>query len=233
MAVCGLAGGCGTTTLAHLIATHAAREGRGPVLLCEPEAPLGGLAVATGRTSAHGVGGVADLFADHQLPDELPCLWLHERLALLAGPPRPRPEVDDAAIRAVLEFARARHSLVVVDCRTTDHPHVPALLAAATHVLWTLPATERALRSADMLRRCGFLPGPGRGREALVAVGVRPAPAVTARALEALARDRHERLILIPHIPELQEGGADAAGSEAILSALTQVATFVRRARCR
>ena len=37
LAICGLAGGAGTTTLAWLLARQAARESAAAVLLCEPE----------------------------------------------------------------------------------------------------------------------------------------------------------------------------------------------------
>jgi hypothetical protein len=129
----------------------------------------------------------------------------------------------------VLESARDSHSLVVADCRTVDHPHAPALLSAASHILWTLPATETALRNAEMLKRCAVLPSLGSAREALVVIAIRPAPTVTVRALRASADDRHERLILIPHIADLSTV-PDAAGCDEVLSALTQLGTFLRRA---
>jgi hypothetical protein len=229
VAVCGLAGGAGTTTLAYLLAAHAARESSGPVLLCEAEASLGGLATMAGRTSSHGLGGLADLESGGAPLDELPYAELGRGLRLLAAPPRPCPVVGDASLRSVLDRARSTHPLVVVDCRTVDHPHAAALLAGASHVLWTLPMTEMAIRSAEMLTAYGSLPLARAAHEALVAVGTRaPTPSVTVRDLRALADGRHERLILIPHTAELQEM-PQVSESEAIRSALTQVGTLLRR----
>ena len=69
----------------------------------------------------------------------------------------------------------------------------------------------------------GELPG------SLVAVGTRsPTASVTVRDLRALAEERHERLILIPHIAELQEI-AHVSESEAVRSAMTQIGTLLRR----
>lgn len=226
VAVCGLAGGCGTTTLAHLVAAQAARESSGPVLLCESEAPLGGLAVVAGASSAHGLAGVADLTGETGTIPDLPVTWLTDRLALLAAPPRPRPPVPETTVAAVLEHARATYPLVVVDCRTPDHPHCAAALSVATHVLWTLPASSATLESFLALTRTGLLPVAPEARHALIANAVRPAPAASVRDLHKLTDDRHERLVLIPHIEEIHEPAV--ARGERVLFALTQLATLLR-----
>jgi pilus assembly protein CpaE len=231
VALCGLAGGAGTTTLAYLLAAQAARESHTPVLLCEAEATLGGLTTVTGRASAMGLGGLADLEIDQGLPEQLPTVDLGRGLRLLASSPRSSPVVAPAALAAVLEQARATHPLVVVDCRTVDHPQAAFLLASASHILWTLPMTTSAIRSVEMLTAYGALPRPVAAREALVAIGTRAVTAdVTVRDLRALADERHERLVLIPHIEELQHAG-ELEESEAMLSAITQIGTFLRRPR--
>jgi len=51
LAVCGLCGGAGTTTLSYLIARFAVGEARGHVLVCEPDGPAVGLAGCAGIES--------------------------------------------------------------------------------------------------------------------------------------------------------------------------------------
>ena len=123
--------------------------------------------------------------------------------------------------------ARAAHGLVVCDCRTLDHPATATLLAAATHVLWALPATPAALAHATALIAAEALPRPGGAREALVAVATQPARRASVRALRTLAGERHERLILVPHNPDADD--PKRRGQTA--ATLTQLATFLRRER--
>lgn len=127
----------------------------------------------------------------------------------------------------MISDARAAHGLVVLDCRTLDHPETLGLLALATHVMWALPATRTATAQADVLLASGTMPTPGRALEALVAVAIQPAVEASVRELREQAAHRVERLVLVPHIPELPR--ADSRASEAIQSTLGQIATFLRR----
>jgi MinD-like ATPase involved in chromosome partitioning or flagellar assembly len=228
VAVCGLAGGAGTTTLAYRLALQAARESPGPVLACESEAVLGGLAVITGRAARHGLGGLADQVENAALADS-PAVELGAGLHLTAAMPRPSPVVSDAALAAVVAAARQRHTLVVVDCRTIEHPHARALLLAASHIVWTLPSSRDALQAAETLHSCGVLPRAGSAREALVAMRTRPDAQLSMRDLTVLAGRRHERLIICPYVRALAAGGALAGELDELSALLTQLATFLGR----
>lgn len=229
MAICGLAGGAGTTTLAYQLALRAAHESRRPVLLSESEATLPGLAAIAGRTSPHAIGGSADALADDPAP-EPPAVELGQGLSLLASLPRPAPAVYDEALRAVLFRASERHALVVVDCRTLDHSHAPALIASASHVVWTLPLSSDALAAGTLLHECGALPAPGGAREALVVTQMRPDARAPLSDLRELAERRNELLVVSPYSRALAARGRDAGDLSELTATLTQLATFLRRA---
>src|SRR5207248_6304641 len=53
LAVCGLAGGAGATTLAYLVALAAAEQDDGPVLVADTGGPSGGLARLAGVATSH------------------------------------------------------------------------------------------------------------------------------------------------------------------------------------
>ena len=230
VAVCGLTGGAGTTTLAWRLARQAARESAVPVLACEAEALAGGLAAAAGAGSPIALGDLAAAVAAGERPPNGAFVSLQHGLRLLATAPQSSSAAPASALARVLSDARAAHGLVVCDCRTLDHPASATLIAGATHVLWTLPATPTATRQARAMVDARSLPSPGRAREALVAIATQPAARASVGDLRALAGARHERLILFPHTPELARG-ADSDRRGRLAGALTQLATFLRRPR--
>lgn len=227
VAVCGLAGGAGTTTLAWLLARQAARESPAPVLVCEPEAIGGGLADRAGCASTTALGELGELVDAGQRPPAGAFAALPDGLRMIAAGPRQAHAPPAGALARVLSDARAAHGLVVCDCRTLDHPAVDAILAQATHVLWTLPATAGALAQARAIIAADSLPAAGRAREALVAVATHRGACTNVRDLRALAATRLDRLVLVPHTPELAAGGETDRRSR-LTGALTQLATFLR-----
>jgi len=227
VAVCGLTGGAGTTTLVWRLARQAARESAVPVLACEAEALAGGLAAAAGAGSPIALGDLAAAVAAGERSPNGAFVSLQHGLRLLATAPQSSSAAPASALARVLSDARAAHGLVVCDCRTLDHPATAPLLAAASHVLWALPATPSALAHAAALIAAEALPRPGRAREALVAIATRPGPRPSVRALRTLAGERHERLILVPHNPDADD--PKRRGQTA--ATLTQLATFLRRER--
>ena len=228
VAVCGLVGGAGTSTLAYLIARQAARESSTRVLLLEAEALAGGLAVLAGRATPLGLSELAALLDAGASGSAPPFVALPDGPRLLAALPRPASPLCRRGRERVVADARGAHGLVVADCRTLDHPETPALLALATHVLWTLPATATALAQADVLLASGALPAGGRAREALAAVATQPIARASVRELRRRAEARAERLVLVPHLTELPQAREPAG--EAAAAALGQIATFIRRA---
>lgn len=228
VAVCGLAGGAGTTTIAMQLARRAAAASAAPVLLIEGEPGDGGLAVAAGHATPHTLHELAEQLADQAaLTDAF--LELEAGLRLVAvGPQARRLPAPAAAVSALLVEARAAHGLVVVDCATTWTVDAP-ILKAATHILWCAPATPAGLAKTQSAFGSDRMPAPGRAIEALIATALQPRARVSARALRRSAGARCERLILIPHSDAIARGEHDADG--ALQHALLGLAPILRRTR--
>src|SRR3954453_11885064 len=170
IAVCGLVGGAGASTLALCLARQAAHESAEPVLLTELDGSSAGLAVLAGQTSALSLCGLAQQLADGQTPERA-FVELELGLRLLASPPLHDAETEPEHLRALLREARAAHGLVIVDCGT-DWTATGAVLNEASHVIWALPATRAALARAQVLLDSDILPPPGAWRELLAATAL-------------------------------------------------------------
>src|SRR5437762_14195163 len=70
VAVCGLTGGAGTSTLAFALADRAARKSSAPVLLTEADPQHAGLAALTGRHTPLPLATLATRVDDRQVPRE-------------------------------------------------------------------------------------------------------------------------------------------------------------------
>ena len=107
VAVCGLAGGAGTTTLALMLAREVAAESSAPVLLTELAADSGGLAAATGHAGPASLAALARRVADGEVPQET-FVELAPRLRLIATAPTTHTLPDpDALARAARASARS------------------------------------------------------------------------------------------------------------------------------
>ena len=222
VAVCGLVGGAGTTTLGLLLARHAAAESSVPVLLTELASDSGGLAVATAHASPAPLAALARRVADGEAPQET-FIELAPRLRLIATTPTTHTPPDPDALRALLEQARAAHGLTVLDCGS-DHAAARAISRHASHVVWTMPATPAGVGRARALLASDVAPPPGGAREVLAAVATDRRPRVRVRALRQLARPRCDRIVLIPHSRTLD------LSDHGISAALTALATTIRSA---
>lgn len=227
VAVCGLVGGGGTSTLALLLARQAAAESSAPILLTEADIQRPGLIALTGHATPHSLGALASQRSEDHIPTET-FAELEPGLRLVAATPGQRTPAQPAAISGLLGEARDAHGLVVVDCGanwTTKSP----FHERATHVVWTLPATPIGLASAALLLDSDVLPAPGRVPEIIVATAREPRAGVSVRALRRLAARRAERLVLIPHSAALARGATDI--DEPIKRALTGLAPILRKGR--
>jgi MinD-like ATPase involved in chromosome partitioning or flagellar assembly len=225
VAVCGLTGGAGTTTLALLLAHQAAAASAAPILLTEADPVRPGLAALTGAATPHPLIELAQQTANDAAPQET-FLELEPRLRLIAAAPRPSTTTAPAAVQALLSEARAAHGLVIVDCSTTWTADSP-ILASATHILWSTPATPAGLARARAVLDSDLMPAAGRAVEALVATAHHPRACVSVRALRRLAARRCERLVLIPHSDAATRG--ELACDDAIAHALNGLARTLRR----
>jgi hypothetical protein len=226
LAVCGLCGGAGASTLAYLVAADFALSSDLPALVCDTGGPTGGLAAYARVRSTRSLPRLAaaitaredlgrDLFAEAD-----------GGLRVIASSPHLDVEADEHGVERLLADARAAHRLTVVDCGAL-RGHVDRLvLAAASHVAWVLPATvSGARRAAPVLELFGADPAR---REVVVArrdVAGRKPPTDD---LTALAASRNAPLVLMPHVPDLGEEPA-ARALEAVQVTLQAIRGVIDR----
>ena len=208
LAVCGLCGGAGASTVAYLTARFSARRRSGPVLVCDTGGASGGLADHAGVSAAQSLLEVAE-----QLTAGLPlgCVYAvgADGIRVLATGPRLTPGCVRDGVELVLEHAREAHALTVVDCGTLAREADRIALAKSSHVAWVLPATPGGVRrGARVLDAVD--PHPPR-RELVVARRDARQPKAALRDLKRLARERNATLILVPDLPGLHGGETDAA----------------------
>lgn len=207
LAVCGLCGGAGASTLAYLISHEMASTSGRPVLVCDTGGPTGGLA-AYGRVRCpRSLPRAAAAIAAHEpLADGL-FAEARPGLRILASAPDHDLDVDERGVARLLSDARAAHQLTVVDCGGLRAPIDRCVLELATHVAWVLPATTSGLRRAGPVLEL-FAVEASR-REVVVArrdtTGTKP----PIDELTALAGSRGAPLVLMPHVPDLGETSPD------------------------
>lgn len=221
VAVCGLAGGAGTSTLALALARQAARESTADVLLCEADSRAGGLAAAAGVRSQLSLGELAAAALEGGALPTPPFAMRDSGLRVIASGPGSALGQRDQ-LHSVLEEARAAHGLVVVDGGVLGSAGAWAALAAATHALLVMPATAPGLRRTEQLLASQLAP-----RHGATLVAVAPAGrALKPRELRQLAERHVDRLVLVPHIAAVARG---EEGADQLELALAALATALRR----
>jgi Flp pilus assembly CpaE family ATPase len=225
LAVAGLSGGAGASTLAYLIAATAATQSTGPVLVADMGGPMAGLAEHAGVRAPRTMAELTERLAAGDPVNGSVWAEGEHGLRVLAGPPQFTVHGDRDATRRVLTDARAAHALSVVDVGTLARPADQATLGVATHVAWVLPASATGVaRAARILERVVPLTQP----EILVAraqPGVRRPPMA---ALADLADERRARLVLMPSVGDHAAGNVGEIAERAQLT-LQAIAGVLRR----
>jgi MinD-like ATPase involved in chromosome partitioning or flagellar assembly len=224
VAICGLTGGAGTSTLALQLASRAAQDSGAPVLLTEQDARRPGLAAITGSTTPRALAALAREVADERPPADT-FTELDDGPRLIAAAQAADVHADPVAVRSLLDDARTAHGLVIVDCGTHWTKDEP-VLECATHVIWTIAATATAAMRGTLALET-IAPPAGRAREILAATCVRPGRGVSVRTMRRLAAARCERLVLVPY----DDGVARDARhiSNATAHALAAIGAVLRR----
>ena len=203
LAVCGLCGGAGASTLAYLVALAKARERSGSVLVGDTGGPGGGLACYAGVEAPRSLAEVArDAAAG--LPVGQLVATTEAGVRVLATGPRFTPECAREGIELLLDHARERYALTVIDCGTLAREADQVTLAKASHVAWLLPARASGARRARAVLQAinPYL----LGRELIVARRDERERKVPLRELKRLAEYRHAPLVLLPSVPDLAGG---------------------------
>jgi len=208
LAVCGLTGGAGATTLAYLTALAAARQCAEPVLVADTGGPSGDLAALAGVEVACSLGELADQFAAGiALGPGIYATGHHGVRVLASAPEFSTPRAGEYVL-TLLSHAREAHGVTVIDCGTLGREIEQIAAAAATHVAWVLPATAHGVSRGTRLVDAA---PPLAATELVIArTDVRQATAPL-RDLRRLAATRHAPLVLVPHLPGLGTGRCDAA----------------------
>ena len=164
--MCGLCGGAGASTIAYLTALAEARSERGDVLLADTGGPAAGIAHYAGVETPRSLSEVSELLAAG-LPVGQLLATTSDGLRVLATGPRLAADGARDGIELLLDHARRRYTLTVIDCGTLARQADQIALAKASHVAWVLPATagavDRGRKTLDALA-----PYPS-GREMLLA----------------------------------------------------------------
>jgi Flp pilus assembly CpaE family ATPase len=208
LAVSGLCGGAGASTLAYLLASYVAREGSGLVLVADTGGPSGGLSCYAGVTAPRSLTEAAEYVAGG-LPTGQLVATTDAGLRVLATEPRFTPQCAPAGIEMLLDHARERYVLTVLDCGTLAREADQVALAKASHVAWVLPATDSGVRRAGRVLEAAdscLL-----GRELIVARHDDRAPKAAIRELKRLAEDRRATLVLFPSLPDAAVSQLDRA----------------------
>jgi Flp pilus assembly CpaE family ATPase len=196
------------------------------VLLCDVGGPCGGLSLYAGIEAPRSLAGAANSIAAGEPPQGGMFAEGGAGLRLLAGGPELDAEADREALARLLRDARQAHDLTVVDCGTLRTAAERAVLEAATHVAWIVPATLSGLRRG---RRTLELFGLDRDREeVLVARHDHTGRTAPTEELAALAVTRSAPLVLMPDVPDLGEED-EKRGLEAAALTLDALWSVIRR----
>jgi MinD-like ATPase involved in chromosome partitioning or flagellar assembly len=215
VAVCGLCGGAGASTLTYLLARWAASHrptaaSRTAVLAVDAGVATAGLSLYAGVQSSRSLAGLASDVRDGSVTGA-PFAVAAEALRVLAGGPGTEPDAGRDDVAKVLTDARRAHRLTVVDCGTMATLSQQVAGDLASHVVWVLPATATGVQRSRVVLDAH---GPASAAEIVVA---RQDPAVRkprTRALAALAASRRAPLVLMPSVSALSAGSSDRALEE-------------------
>ena len=203
VAVCGLCGGAGASTQAYLIAAaeQAVLE-PGTVLVADMGGPGSQLADYAGVASPRSLTEAADLAAASQPIGQLVAI-AGDGLRVLACGPGFATDCAADGVSMLLDHARSHYGLSVIDCGTLARRADQIALVKATHIVWVLPATRSAARSAERL--LDQINPSLSGTEIVVARCDPSQPKAPSRLLRGLAQQRHAPLVLMPAVGDLAE----------------------------
>ena len=170
------------------------------MLVADTGGPSGGLACYAGVETPRSLAEVAG-----QVPAGLPAGQLvattSAGVRVLATGPRFTPACARESLELLLDHARERYALTVIDCGTLAREADQVALANASHVAWVLPASASGLRRARPVLEAinPYL----LGRELIVARHDESDRKARLRELKRLAERRHAPLVLLPSVPDL------------------------------
>ena len=143
VAVCGLHGGAGASTVALMLA-HAQGS---PTLLCDVGGPTSSF-----WEHAPGVISLADAAAEIGRTGALSAplfIQAPDGVSVVSAPPSPLPAADvSQGMSLILQQAAGRHELVVCDCGTLTHPAQVTALTLCDRVVWVVDLSVASVARA-------------------------------------------------------------------------------------
>ena len=225
LAVAGVCGGAGASTLAYLVGRHAAEAARVPILVCDTGGPTATLAAYSRTEVPQSLPRVANAVVVRKRPPGAIFPEVGSGLRVLARRPGLDPKADPDGLARVLQDARAAHSLTIVDCGSLRTETDRQVLALASHVVWVVPATAVGVsRGAAVLPLFELPESP---RQALVARHDPAARKPPIKELTALAESRRAPLVLMPSVPDLAQQPVGHA-LETAAAALEAIQSVIR-----
>lgn len=207
LAVCGISGGAGTSTLALLTAMYLQRSAAKPILLCDTGGPGASLALMTGKSSPLSLPQAAAAVATDALGVPL-FVPLTAKLRLIGREPDLDDTLDPDGLERLLRDARDAHPVTIVDCGTLQRPVERSVAEQASTILWTTHGSPAGARRAKGTLRSLPLSAD---REILAVRAGEERDATVEHELMRAADLRGASLVYVPALPDLGQAGAGAA----------------------
>jgi len=216
LAVVGLCGGAGATTLAYLTAAAAGIESTAPVMLTDLGGPSAGIASYAQVPCRQSFTAIAEHIARGDRPPGTPFSIGEFGMRLVASGPELDAPVAEETAAALLGQAMAAHALTVVDCGQLTRAVERVAAEQSTHVAWVLPATAAGLRRGSAL--LDAIQKAARGREIVIARHDRDSDRPPLLELATLADQRGAPLVLVPHLDDLADADTEDVLEQAALT---------------
>ena len=207
LAVCGIGGGAGASTLAFLTAMQVQHFSPKPILLCDCGGPGASLAALAEKSSQLSLGKAATALGTDALGVPL-FVSLTPKLRLIAREPEFDEPVDVEGLGRLLHDARDAHPLTIVDCGTLQRPIEQSVAERASAILWVGQASPLGARRAQAALRS--LPRSADQEMLAVRPGDGRDSAVEHQLMNA-ADLRGASLVFVPALPDVCGGGLKAA----------------------
>ncbi len=207
LAVCGIGGGAGTSTLAFLTAMYVQRVASKPILLCDTGGPGASLAVLAGKGSQLSLPQAATAIAADALGVPL-FVPLTARLRLIGREPDLDDPPDPEGLARLLCDARIAHPVTIVDCGTLQRPVERSIAEQASSILWVTQGSPAGARRAQSVLRSLPLSAD---REILAVCAREERNTAVEHELMSAADLRGASLVFVPALPDVNQAGMDAA----------------------
>jgi Flp pilus assembly CpaE family ATPase len=207
IAVCGIGGGAGASTLAFLTAMYVQRFAKAPILLCDAGGPGASLALMAEEESELSLPQAASAIAADALAVPL-FAQVTGKLRLIARDPELDDFTDPEGLERLLRDARRAHPVTIVDCGSLQRPVERLIAKQASSILWVARGSVAGAKRAKSVLRS--LPMKA-DREILAVSGREERDSSSEHELMSAAELRGASLVFVPPLPEVCDGNLGAA----------------------